>query len=173
MKLSINTESSNEREIMSSLHLKDSSWHCIKCLFENWRPYGGCRALKQTSTTFRSTAGPEEQTKKQQKALLTLFCGKWEQSEREGECLWDHFLSFLFFLVCLPQLVSMCHRSVTKREKNPCMGSLFDSAGKDVNLTVATSRSVEEKFKKRCSLCGDFCKPHICQQLSVCHTFHK
>lgn len=68
-----------------------------------------------------------------------------------------------FPLICLPQHVSMCHQSVTKKKKS-IYGQPVHSAGKEMNRAVAASRAVKENLKKKCNLCSDFYKYLICQQ---------
>lgn len=70
---------------------------------------------------------PWEEQRSRLKGDITQFsvAGKWEQSERGGVFV-RSFPSFFFsLLVCLPQHVSMCHQSVTKKNENLSKGSLF------------------------------------------------
>lgn len=69
-------------------------------------------------------AGTVEQTEKQQKALLTLFLQLENGSnQREGRCLWDHFLSFFFSFAYL-DMFPRANNMLEREKKNLSMGSL-------------------------------------------------
>lgn len=161
--LKMNTRSSNKRH---------SSWHhvtCIKCYPVIWEMKTMWRLQRteadihdvMASVCAEASVDPWEEQRSRLKSSrrhYSLFFCNWKMgaiSERGSVC--EIISCLFFFLICLPQHVSMCHQSVTKKKK--CIyGRPVHSAGKEVNQTVAASRAVKEKLKKRCNFCSDFYK---------------
>ncbi len=89
----------------------------------------------------------------------SLFFCNWKMgaiSERGSVC---EIISCLFFFSYLPtstcfHVPPICY----KENKNLSMGGLFTLQVNTGNQTVAASRAVKEKLKKRCNLCSDFYK---------------